>query len=459
MGAGRSGEKAISGTQNAVRAVALLLAYTALAVLGLEVAFIHGTVSPVWPAAGLAIGALTLWGLRQWPAIAAGALIANFAFAGNALGVAAGIAAGNTLEACLGAAVLRRFKVSGEVSRIRDGLVIVAVALLAPTPSVVAGVTSLGLGHELPWEQVFDVGLVWWVGNTMGELVVLPLVLAWFGDSASPYHVARPAEFSASLLATVSVVWLNFHYSDALARIGLIVPPMTAILFPPVLWAVLRFRPRDALVLLAVGCTTAIFLTAGRSGAELIGPLLGLQSILFSLCAGTLVILGAITQRITTQVALSRSEQRLSEAVGRLNVILHHAPLGIAAVSLPDRRFLWVNDGLCAITGYTRDELLQKTKLDITFPEDLSIGQTEYERLAAHEIESFKMEKRYVRKDGSTIWARTAIASVTHAGSSEATIVIGIVEDVTEAHRTEEARRDAERRLQLAVDIAELGLW
>lgn len=56
MGDGRSGEKAASGTQNAVRAVALLFAYTVLAVLGLEVAFVHGTVSPVWPAAGLAIG-------------------------------------------------------------------------------------------------------------------------------------------------------------------------------------------------------------------------------------------------------------------------------------------------------------------------------------------------------------------------------------------------------------------
>src|SRR5688500_11320643 len=80
----------------------LTVVYFGAAKVGLTMSCVHGTIAPVWPPTGLAVGALALGGPRRlWPAIAAGAFWANFD-AGHTLAVAAAIAAGNTLEAVLG---------------------------------------------------------------------------------------------------------------------------------------------------------------------------------------------------------------------------------------------------------------------------------------------------------------------------------------------------------------------
>lgn len=574
-----------------VRLGVVTAVYLLVAGAGLSVSSLYGTVSPVWPASGVAIAALALWGLRMWPAVSAGAFLTNYLVAQLPVAVAAGIACGNTLEALLGAAILLRFQTAGEVSRIRDAIVMIGAALIAPAPSAVGGVLSLGLGGFLPWNLVFDVGAVWWVGDLMGVLVAMPLLLAWFGSSASADYVARPAEFAGTVLVAAGLMAIAYS-SDVSARLDLLLPLVSASLFLPLLWAILRLRPREALVVLTAGCGVAIVFTVARFGRGSIEPLLGLQVITFAVSAGTLVLLGAITDRIRTQIAmrdsqecLSRTADRLSETLAQfsyamkaghsgtfywtettdtvwsdemlalyglrregfdgrrdawlttlvpefrdagiaavehafktgefnldfqirrrdtgeirwlagrakvdfdeagqpvrmvgmstditdrkltelrlqaseaqLSAIFENAPIGIAYLALPDRRFLRLNERLCAMTGYERGELLEMRDFDLTFPDDRGIGGKEYEALMACTRKSFDIEKRYVRKDGSTIWARTSVAALCNESRTAAT-AIALIEDVTEAKLADAARRDAERRLQLAVDMAELGSW
>src|SRR5215510_14487490 len=95
--------------------------------------------------------------------------------------------------------------------------------------------------------------------------------------------------------------------------------------------------------------------------------------------------------------------EALPESDARFGAILENAAVGIACVA-PDRRWVEVNQRLCDIVGYTREELLTKTFGDITHPDDLESDWNQARRLLAGEIENYSMEKRYYRKDGSIVW-------------------------------------------------------
>ena len=91
-----------------LRPVLLIGAYFVAGKLGLMLAFLHVSASPVWPPTGMALAALLLFGIRFWPAIFVGAFLVNITTAGS-VATSLGIATGNTLESVLGAALVTRF--------------------------------------------------------------------------------------------------------------------------------------------------------------------------------------------------------------------------------------------------------------------------------------------------------------------------------------------------------------
>src|SRR5918999_2918818 len=93
---------ASNSKQVAFRGALLVAAYFATAKLGIELSVAHGVITPVWAPTGISLAALVLFGYRLWPAVALGAFLAN-ATSDVSVGVAIGIALGNTLEALIGA--------------------------------------------------------------------------------------------------------------------------------------------------------------------------------------------------------------------------------------------------------------------------------------------------------------------------------------------------------------------
>ena len=146
-----------------------------------------------------------------------------------------------------------------------------------------------------------------------------------------------------------------------------------------------------------------------------------------------------VSARKLAELALAASEQRLRDT-------FEHAAVGIAHVA-PDGRLLDVNGAMCAITGYPRDELLARTFQQITHPDDLAADVERLQRLLAGEISSYELEKRYVRRDGGTVWVDIALSLVRDA-DGRPDYVVGVVEDITAR------RRDAEelRKLSRAVE-------
>ncbi|HZL84240.1 MAG TPA: MASE1 domain-containing protein, partial [Candidatus Krumholzibacteria bacterium] len=138
--------------------IALGGAYFAAAMLGLRLASLHASASPVWPPTGIALAALLALGTRMWPAITLGALVANVLVSGS-WPVSAGIALGNTLEALIGAGLIRRYARGPQVfEHATDIFRFVGFgALLCTATSATVGVTSLCLGGLASWGDFWSI--------------------------------------------------------------------------------------------------------------------------------------------------------------------------------------------------------------------------------------------------------------------------------------------------------------
>jgi diguanylate cyclase (GGDEF)-like protein/PAS domain S-box-containing protein len=135
------------------------------------------------------------------------------------------------------------------------------------------------------------------------------------------------------------------------------------------------------------------------------------------------------------------AEERLSEADRRFEQALLHAPCGMALVGL-DGSWMEVNDALCRLAGYTHEELLGKTFVDITHPDDVDADVALREDLVLGRRDSYEMEKRYVRKDGSEIWILLTV-SVVRDQAGHALHFISQVLDIDERKRAELHLREA----------------
>ena len=147
--------------------------------LGLMLASLHASASPVWPPAGIALAALLLLGYRAWPAIFIGAFLVNVTTAGN-VATSFAIAIGNTLEALVGAWLVNRFAGGTNVFVRLQGVFKFALAAgISAIISPAFGVTSLGVAGFVDWANYGAIWLTWWLGDATGNLVFTPLVLLW----------------------------------------------------------------------------------------------------------------------------------------------------------------------------------------------------------------------------------------------------------------------------------------
>ncbi len=143
-----------------------------------------------------------------------------------------------------------------------------------------------------------------------------------------------------------------------------------------------------------------------------------------------------------------RIEETLRESEERFRATFEHAAVGAAQVGI-DGRWLRVNRRLCEIVGYTQDEMLGMTFAEITHAEDLEADLEQTRAMLRGESQTFTMEKRYVKKDGSTVWVNLTVSLVREA-SGEPRYFIAVIEDISERKRVEEERDLLLVREQLA---------
>ncbi|HEX9333660.1 MAG TPA: PAS domain S-box protein, partial [Anaerolineales bacterium] len=112
-----------------------------------------------------------------------------------------------------------------------------------------------------------------------------------------------------------------------------------------------------------------------------------------------------------------------------------HAPIGIVECSL-DGKYINVNEEFCRITGYEKQELLKRGIKDITHEDEAPIDIKLHQKLIAGNIPFYRLEKRYVRKEGGIIWAELT-RSVVHDADGNPLYTIGVVLDISERKQME----------------------
>jgi signal transduction histidine kinase len=296
--------------------VALAAIYIAAARLGLMMDAVAGFATLVWPASGIALAALLTFGFRLWPGVFVGAFVAN-AWIGAPWAVALGIAAGNTLEAVIGAYLLMRvpgFRTS--LDRVRDVLALVVLAAAASTAvSATTGVLSLYVAGIATRAQLGEAWLAWWVGDAIADLVVAPLLLVHAFAPMPRLAPRRRFEAFVLIAVVVAVNVMIFSSSSAneVTRIG-----HAYLVFPPLIWAALRFGQRGAVTTTFLTTVIAIWGTALGDGpfarTELNESLLALQ-IFMAVVAGTFLVLGAsIAERGRAEENLRHAHATVAEA-------------------------------------------------------------------------------------------------------------------------------------------------
>jgi TolB-like protein/integral membrane sensor domain MASE1/class 3 adenylate cyclase/Flp pilus assembly protein TadD len=210
--------------------------------LGLMLASLHASASPVWPPAGIALAASLLLGYRAWPAIFIGAFLVNVTTAGN-VATSFAIATGNTLEALVGAWLVNRFAGGTNVFDRLQGVFKFALAAgISTIISPAFGVTSLGVAGFADWANYGAIWLTWWLGDATGDLVFTPLVLLWSVASKRRWNKKEAAEVGALLLLLVVLSAVVFGGWPAVSARNY---PIVLICGPIVIWTAFRFTQRE----------------------------------------------------------------------------------------------------------------------------------------------------------------------------------------------------------------------
>jgi TolB-like protein/integral membrane sensor domain MASE1/class 3 adenylate cyclase/Flp pilus assembly protein TadD len=220
----------------------LAIIYFVAGKLGLMLASLHASASPVWPPAGIALAALLLLGYRAWPAIFIGAFLVNVTTAGN-VATSFAIATGNTLEALAGAWLVNRFAGGTNVFDRPQGVFKFALAAgISTIISPAFGVTSLGVAGFADWANYGAISLTWWLGDATGDLVFTPLVLLWSVASKRRWNKKEAAEVGALFLLLVLLSDVVFGGWPAVSTRNY---PIVLICGPVVIWTAFRFTQRE----------------------------------------------------------------------------------------------------------------------------------------------------------------------------------------------------------------------
>jgi PAS domain S-box-containing protein len=426
-------------------------AYFATAKLGLQLASAHPSITAVWPPTGISLAALLIWGYRLWPGVALGAALAN-SFTGDVPPVTVlGITIGNTLEALVGAYLLLRVaRFRSSLDRVRDVLALVVLAAgLSTMVSATVGVTSLWIGNQITVGELPSAWRVWWLGDMGGDLLVAPFLLVLASGVRPIRRPARVAEACALLCTIVALSLLIFSRAA----------PLTYLIFPPLIWAALRFRQLGATLSSLIVAGIAVGFTEQDLGPFARGSpddSFLLSQTFMGVGAVAALLLAAITsERGQAEDELQRAHDKLEgkveERTAELDrshkelelqgLIARNMAEGVCLVRASDSAIVYANPEFERMFGYDSGELNGKHVATLNY-EDGAVAATDVARGIAQELErsgeaTYEVLNR--KRDGTPLWCRVHTSAFEHPEYGK--VWVAVQEDITERKRADVLER------------------
>lgn len=440
-----------------IRLAIVCAAYFGTARMGLALAYDNASVTAIWPPSGIALAATMIWGYRMWPGIAAGALLAN-ALTGVPPITVLGITCGNTLEALAGAYLLHRADFRTSLTRVRDVFALFALAgLLSTMVSATIGVATLYAGDHLMAEDIVSTWRTWWLGDMGGNLLIAPLLLVVASGPDLRELVRRRFELvclAAALVGTSVIVFA-------------IDMPIKYMLFPPMLWAALRFRQVGAVVSSFSVVSIGVVFTAAGAGPFTQGSIDGallLTQTFIGVAAVTCLLLAAIsTEQKLAQDELRTAHEGLEETVRERTKELERSNTELALQGLiaanmaegvmvvsPQGTIAYANSTFEAMFGYESGELDDKPVSVLNAANGSSPEETAAEILRKLEHEGmFSGEIRNVKKDGTPFWTHAEVSTFDHSQVG-GKVWVSVQRDITE----QKLGQESDARLRAIVEQA-----
>ncbi len=146
----------------------------------------------------------------------------------------------------------------------------------------------------------------------------------------------------------------------------------------------------------------------------------------------------AVNEDLRRQIVeRKQAEQARHESEERFRSYFELGLIGMAITS-PTKGLVEVNDEMCRILGYERNELLRMSWTEVTHPDDLAADVANFDHVVAGEIDGYSMDKRFIRKDGRVIAATISGRCVRRADGS-VDYFVALLQDITERKQAEEA--------------------
>jgi diguanylate cyclase (GGDEF)-like protein/PAS domain S-box-containing protein len=289
--------------------------YYLAASLGLSLAFEQANTSPVWPPTGIAIAAILFLGLRAWPGIFAGALVANLS-TGLALLPSLGIATGNTLEALAAGFVLLTFANSYPFRKVRHVAMFTATILAATPISATVGVGSLLTAGVIDQQAFALLWGTWWLGDAVGGLILTPFLLTWAQPPDFSQYARQKLERLALIACTLLCISLVFGKWFDISDDNY---ALSFVFIPLLVWTAFRFRQHAATLFIVVLTGIAIYATLQGLGPFVSKSantsLLLLQAFMGVITVTTLLMAAAVNERNLSFARLTRSRNKLEEHI------------------------------------------------------------------------------------------------------------------------------------------------
>lgn len=277
-----------------------------------------------------------------------------------------------------------------------------------------------------------------WVGALAGDASGPVVVIAAAGGNSPGFDASRRLIEESVPAAVAQVI------AGGKLKVSREIPADQEFVLRQPLACAFGGRSSVTLPLFAQGkCVAAIVFYSSRPDAFDAEEVALLENLAQDLSAG-IEALRMRAAREQAEVITREHEERFRETFNQMAVgIAHTAPP-------PDRRYLLINQKFCDMLGYSADELKQMSGLQLTHPDDVNSDHELEERLIRGEISTYVWPKRYIRKDGKTIWASRTI-SLVRGRDGNPKYFIRVVEDITE-------RREMEERFHATFEQAAVGL-
>src|SRR4051794_20184259 len=403
-------------------------AYYAAAKIGLRLAYLHGTVTALWPPVGVGIAVLVLWGPRLWPGIVVGdLLVADFS---SPLGTVLGQTVGNTLEVVIAAVLLRRL-VGRRIGLTRVGEVfaLLGCAALGTLVSASFGATSLRLGDVISPGEYGEVWRTWWLSDLSGVLVVTPVILTW--AAARLFRLGRRQVVEGVVLLSALVLLPELPAQS----------DVPYVVFPVLIWAALRFGPRGAATAVFVAAGLTVLNTAHNNGPfvreSITDSLLSTQLFLATAALTSLVLAAVTAERAVAGGALRANEERLRSVLRSMGegLVARDGNGLITDCNTAAERILGLRRA--DLAGQLPDKVIAPAvgERGERLPADRLLGEA---ALGGDEGPS-DLVARVTQADGTAVWVAVSSSPVRDAEGHPAGVVTTL-SDITQ-------RREADERL------------